>query len=283
MKLPPAAQGNSGITSASDVAAGRPKQAMMPPPLKYSRILIITDNEYLLTQFKNIVSSCSINGHFTYRYSVRNNSVRPNVELSLDWKPIDLKKEWASVAGQFDLVFSLHCKQLFPAALVRATKCINIHPGLNPYNRGWYPQVFSLINKLPLGATIHEIDEEIDHGVIIDQEEVAVFSWDTSLTAYERVLDAELRLIRNNLLNILRGEYPTRLPVSDGNLNMRADFRQLCFIDRSALAHYGEVIDRLRALSHGDYWNAYFIDETGRKIFLRLQLEPEPLGIAATL
>jgi hypothetical protein len=38
---------------------------------------------------------------------------------------------------------------------------------------------------------------------------------------------------------------------------------------------FGEFIDRLRALTHGDFRNAYFIDSSGVKVFVRISLELE--------
>jgi methionyl-tRNA formyltransferase len=80
-------------------------------------------------------------------------------------------------------------------------RCINIHPGLNPYNRGWYPQVFAINNGLPHGATIHEMDDKIDHGDIIYQKSVDIKLSDTSKTLYERVLDTEIFLFKENFRN----------------------------------------------------------------------------------
>lgn len=194
---------------------------------------------------------------------------------SEDFKPLDIKTEWKSVAQEIDLVFSLHCKQLFPPEFVKRVKCINIHPGLNPHNRGWFPQVFSILNKEPVGATIHEIDELIDHGPIIDQEPVELFSWDTSLTAYNRVLEAELRLLRKNLKKILSGDYSVRMPHIEGNVNSKKDFERLCKLDLKEKGTFADFLDRLRALSHGDYQNAYFIDSNGRKVFVKLVLQPD--------
>lgn len=36
-----------------------------------------------------------------------------------------------------------------------------------------------------------------------------------------------------------------------------------------------EAIDKLRALSHGNYKNAYFISSNGEKVFLKLDVEKE--------
>lgn len=180
-------------------------------------------------------------------------------------KGVDIRKAHEDIVAKYDLVISAHCKQLFPEPMTQGVKCINIHPGLNPYNRGWYPQVFSIINKMPLGATIHEIDREIDHGNIIDQIEVAVNSYDTSMDAYDRVILAERVLLERSIENILEDNYMSHKPISEGNLNLRKDFDALCEINLNQQATYGEVIDRLRALTHGDFENAYFYDDKLQK------------------
>ncbi len=84
--------------------------------------------------------------------------------------PICLKECDNSFFDKYILFISLHCKQIFPQRLTDNYRCINIHPGYNPYNRGWFPQVFSILNKNTAGVTIHEIDQELDHGPIIYQE-----------------------------------------------------------------------------------------------------------------
>jgi dTDP-4-amino-4,6-dideoxyglucose formyltransferase len=232
------------------------------------RVLVLTDNLFLCEQFRAIADACG--AKFDYACSSQSS---PCATLGL---PVfSAKSNAAEIKDKVDLVISLHCKQLFPPAFVRAVRCVNVHPGLNPFNRGWFPQVFSIINKLPLGATIHEIDEQLDHGRIIAQEEVRVFPWDTSLSAYERVLEAELRLLRAHLPAIVSGKYSAHPQESEGNLNLKADFSKLCELDLSERRSVGEVIDRLRALTHGDYRNAYFRTADGRKVYVRIQLEPE--------
>jgi dTDP-4-amino-4,6-dideoxyglucose formyltransferase len=134
-----------------------------------------------------------------------------------------------------------------------------VHPGLNPYNRGWFPQVFSILNKMPLGATIHEIDEKLDHGPILVQKEVPVHACDTSLTAYNRVLDAEIDLMRNNLCDILNDTIVAKPMPYEGNLNLKANFDALCELDLDKVQTIGETIDLLRALTHGSYKNGFLL------------------------
>jgi dTDP-4-amino-4,6-dideoxyglucose formyltransferase len=136
--------------------------------------------------------------------------------------------------------------------------------------------VFSILNGQPLGATLHEIDEELDHGAIIDQLAVPLYSWDTSLSAYLRVQEAERMILLRSMDAILAGTYAAQRPHTEGNVNLKADFDQLCRLDLDERMTLGQAINRLRALSHGSFKNAHFIaPEDGRKVHVRLELEPE--------
>lgn len=237
-------------------------------------VLVLTDNLYLAGQFKALVATKPALAAvlFEYRCSPASEAVMQPYGIM----PLNVKQDWQSLVGHYSLIISAHCKQLFPAGLVEQVRCVNVHPGLNPYNRGWFPQVFSIINKLPLGATIHEIDAELDHGPIIVQKQVPLHEYDTSLTAYNRVLAAELELLDSHLEAIISGHYTIAKPAEVGNLNLKKDFNKLLAIDSSEPLTFGQAIDRLRALTHGNYQNAYFFDKEGNKIFVNLTLTPAP-------
>lgn len=243
-----------------------------------NKILIVSDNERVLRIFMDIIDNKGLlNDNRSVVYVCAPwNKVIGNKEIgNHSIKSIDIKKDYENIIKEYDLVISAHCKQLFPEAMTRGVKCINVHPGLNPFNRGWFPQVFSILNGLPLGATIHEIDEQIDHGPIIDQMQVEVNAYDTSLSAYNRVIEAEEKIIERSIESIFNDTYNTRQPINEGNLNLKKDFDALCEINLDEAITFGEAIDKLRALTHGDYKNAYFYDKkTGRKIYVSIDLEP---------
>ncbi|RYE14377.1 MAG: dTDP-4-amino-4,6-dideoxyglucose formyltransferase [Sphingobacteriaceae bacterium] len=225
------------------------------------RTLVITDNAFLLKEFVSIIDKLQLINLSDFHYMCSPNN---KILVEQGCKEINLKHEWLNIIpGYFDLVISLHCKQLFPKDMVSSVRCVNIHPGYNPYNRGWYPQVFSILNKLPLGATIHVIDAELDHGPIIAQKQIEVLSTDTSFTAYNRVLGAELVLITEHIKSILINNYVAKPSIDEGNLNLKKDFNVLLKIDLDETVRVGDFIDRLRALTHGEYNNAYFEDENG--------------------
>lgn len=239
-------------------------------------VLVLSDNETLVRHVKEVINSQAITAiaKFEFRFSKSNKN--PSALVKLGMKPIDLKEEGSckEIVNTYQLVLSLHCKQIFPSSLVKKTTCINFHPGLNPYNRGWYPQVFSIINKKPIGATIHLMDELVDHGPIIAQEEIFIRNYETSLDVYSGVIKLEKSLITKHLKNIIEGNYKASPVGQDGNYNSIRDFNSLCHLNLDAIGSLKQHIDLLRALTHGDFKNAFYLD-AGRKIYVRIELTPD--------
>ena len=234
------------------------------------KICVFTDNAYIFEGFSRLLPRFPEHT-FDFFYSPRNRSFSPRE----NFRPLGLKDQDDRFFGTYDLFLSLHSKQLFPDRLVENYPCFNVHPGLNPHNRGWFPQVFSILNGLPCGVTIHKMDTELDHGPILWQEEVPLYSWDTSKDIYERILAKEIAMLEAHLGDLLAGRYTLTPMGSEGNINYKSDFDALCEIDRDAPATYGQVIDRLRALTHAPYENAYFVDADGKKVYIGITLRKE--------
>jgi len=243
--------------------------------LKYNNILVISDNLFLITAFHEL--SLGFPGlSITYACSQNNLTLLTDPGLPVKLEALAVKTQHSDIVSRYDLVFSLHCKQFFPIELVSKVKCINVHPGYNPHNRGWFPQVFSILNKLPAGVTIHEIDEHLDHGAIIARKEVKINSWDTSVDIYNNVQQVEVDLLKEYLPAILKGTYQTNVPEMEGNVNLKKDFNELCILDLEETVTMGVAIDKLRALTHGNYANGFFIDpETGVKVYVKISLKKE--------
>lgn len=228
------------------------------------KTLILTDNQFALDL-----------GHYLKEeYGDIEIFQSPNGPLE-DVPRLNVKTETTHIIKNYDLVISIHSKQLFPAQLVQGVRCINVHPGLNPYNRGWFPQVFSIINGLPMGVTIHEMDEELDHGSIIVQKTYEIKPWDTSGSVYSHVMKIERELLIDNFQSILDDSYTAHPPASEGNLNLKQDFEELRELKLGEDGTFREFLNRLRALTHGEFRNAYFLDNSGNKVFVRVTLEPE--------
>jgi len=236
--------------------------------------LIITDNIELLSFIKSLVKELEIEDKVKIDYMYSSKNKIPEILIQSGAQPVDLssKEQCTNLTKDYEIIISAHCKQIFPDTLTQSVKCINIHPGFNPFNRGWYPQVFSIINKQPAGATIHEMDQKIDHGPIICQKMVNIEEVDTSIDVYNKVIAAEKELLREFLIPILSLSYDTKAPTSEGNYNSIKDFKNLCELDLDDVSTLRDHINLLRALSHGDYRNAFFIDKDQSKIFVKISL-----------
>lgn len=74
-------------------------------------------------------------------------------------------------------------------------RIMNIHPGLLPAFPGTHAQRQALERGVRIaGATVHFVDEEMDHGPIIAQAAVPVYADDTEETLSARILAQEHRI-----------------------------------------------------------------------------------------
>lgn len=232
-------------------------------------IFVLTDNKNLYRRFYDLLVKKEIIEFFDF-YCSPDNSEMQNIGL----EPINLLEKQNFFLTKYKIGFSIHSKQMFPKKLVNTIQCFNVHPGYNPYNRGWYPQVFAIIEDNRIGATLHKMDEKLDNGDIIDRIEVEKYIWDTSETLYNRVLDAEIEMLNINIINVIEGNYSSFRPEFEGRLYLRNDFNNLCEINLDEKGSFYDFFNRLRALSHGNYSNAYIIEKkTNRKVYLKLIIE----------
>jgi methionyl-tRNA formyltransferase len=183
---------------------------------------------------------------------------------------VDLNKVKRNWVLKYDLGISAHCKQIFPVELLRDVRCFNIHPGFNPYNRGWFPQVFSIINKQPIGVTIHEMDEKIDHGEIVIQKKLTIDEDYTSKDVYDRLIELEFECFEEVIDSLTDNTYKSFPPADEGNYNSISDYRSLCEIDLDKSITMREAIDYLRAMTHPPYHNAYFLDSNDQKVYVEI-------------
>ena len=235
------------------------------------KVVIITDNANLYRLFKVRILPLPLHDvSFTYYCSPGNRHLFNN-----EIEEISLKKDYSLFVTDCHLVISLHCQQVFPPELIDSVRCINVHPGLNPHNRGWYPHIFCIMNGKPAGATIHEIDYKIDHGPIIASRQVDVLSWDTSETLYQRIIEAELQMLEEHLVSIINNNYNPLQINEPGNYNSKNDFKNQCQINMQEVGTFEQFYNKMRALSFTGYNNAWFVDKDGNKVYLNLKITKE--------
>lgn len=173
------------------------------------------------------------------------------------------------LSALFDYILKEEFLALFPLG------CLNLHPALLPYNRGQYPNVWSIIEGTPSGVTLHYIDPGIDTGDVVAQKEVPFEPTDTGESLYRRLEQASIDLFREVWpMVIARKVQRTPQMREVGTYHQTRDVDAIDKIDLDRQYTARHLINILRARTFPPYRGAYFIHE-GRRIYLRLALEEE--------
>jgi len=237
--------------------------------------LILSDNCELLTY---AIGSCRRQGLdcVGFACSPRTTARCESLVHAKTVQQLDVKSEKHKLLDTVRTLISLHCRQILPADVVRAIRCINFHPGFNPHNRGWFPHVFSMINGRPAGITIHEMDEAVDHGPIIYREAIAIAPDEVSADVYRHIIEREKILFDQWIGKLIRREYEAHPPEQEGNYQTKQDFERLKEMHLDEESTVGEVLNYLRAMTFPGYKNAYFLDHaSGRRYYVTLHIESD--------
>jgi len=170
------------------------------------------------------------------------------------------------VSAFFGHILRQELLALFPNGM------INIHPAYLPYNRGAYPNVWSILDGTPSGVTIHYIDAGVDTGDLIAQQEIPIEPIDTGETLYRKLESACVALFKETWPSVRSGRAP-RVPqrAREGTFHSAQSVEQIDCIDLNRTYTGAELIDTIRARTFPPYRGAYFVHE-GRRVYLRLQL-----------
>lgn len=83
----------------------------------------------------------------------------------------------------------------------------NVHPSLLPKYRGPTPVQSAIIKgEIETGVTVFKLDEEIDHGPILDQKKEKIRKDDTSFSLYNRLFVLGAQIIKDTLPDYLEGK-----------------------------------------------------------------------------
>lgn len=94
-------------------------------------------------------------------------------------------------------IISYGYRHIITQEVIQAYKnsVINLHISLLPWNKGCSPNVWSFIENTPKGVSIHYIDEGIDTGDIIAQQEVFFSNESDTLSSSYEILQQTLQAL----------------------------------------------------------------------------------------
>jgi methionyl-tRNA formyltransferase len=173
------------------------------------------------------------------------------------------------ISALFGFILKKEILELLPLG------CVNIHPALLPYNRGAYPNVWSIVEGTPAGTTIHYIDEGVDTGDIIAQRQVNVMITDTGESLYHKLAEVSLDLFQEVWPSIRNHKAP-RIPQkkASGTCHRVQDIDLIDEIDLMGNYRAQDLLNIIRARTFLPYKGAFF-NHQGRKVYMRLQLWEE--------
>ncbi len=170
----------------------------------------------------------------------------------------------------FAYIFSSNELDLFAHAY-------NLHTGFLPWNRGVNTNVWSIVEETPAGVSLHVMTKELDRGDVLAQCEVEVLPWDTGKTLYARLEEASAQLLAENIDKLMASCACSAgiAPDQEGSYHRYADFERLRKLQLDEVCTMGDCLNCLRALTFPPYEGAYFVDSSGRKVFVEVSLKPE--------
>lgn len=157
----------------------------------------------------------------------------------------ELKKTDAglSVVADFGLILPPSILTLFPKGI------LNIHPSLLPKYRGPSPvQSAILAGDTLTGVSIIKLDEQMDHGPLLAQQEEKVSPTDTAQTLYERLFTKGADILTEVIPSYIKGTstpkeqdhthatYTKKLTRQEGFVDIHTIGKEL--LDRTARAYH---------------------------------------------
>jgi phosphoribosylglycinamide formyltransferase 1 len=110
---------------------------------------------------------------------------------------------------------------IFSGEAIGDKKILNAHPGIIPSARGLDAFKWSILNRIPLGVTLHLIDAQVDAGEMIAIFETPVFPSDTIEVLARRHYELELDVLSEfmPIVNEPRS-FPTNYPANAPRMRM---------------------------------------------------------------
>ena len=128
----------------------------------------------------------------------------------------------------FDLIISFGYRHIIPKNLIKISPpIINLHISMLPFNRGTHPVFWSHYDCTPNGITIHLIDEGIDTGAMLYQQEIYIDPKCTTFFEARCILISKIeKLFIANAKEILSQSYSSKKYSHSGSYHNSWDLPQ---------------------------------------------------------
>ena len=149
---------------------------------------------------------------------------------------------------------------------------VNIHPSMLPHNRGMHPWYWNVIENCPFGASLHFIDEKIDNGKIIAQQEINIDMTDTGESIYSKLSNVSKKLFKDNHLKIISGDIKPFNQPQGGSFHYGKELDKHSEIKLESEYKAIDLINIMRARSF-ENGNSSFFYKDGQKYEINIKIK----------
>lgn len=187
--------------------------------MKNLKVVFMGTPEFSVKILKELIDNCDVIGVVSQpdkivgRKKVLEKTPVKLVALENNIKviqPVNIKKDYQEIIDlNPDIIVTCAYGQIIPKELLDFPKygCINVHASLLPKLRGGAPIHRSIIDDYgKTGITIMYMDEKMDEGDIISQEETLITSQDNLVTLSNRLSDIGAELLIKTIKDIISGK-----------------------------------------------------------------------------
>lgn len=109
---------------------------------------------------------------------------------------------------------------ILPDKVVNNHKVINAHPGLIPTTRGLDSFKWAIYYNEPMGITIHQINSEVDLGILIHHSQTMVYRNDEIIELSKRHYENEINSLSEYIMNPLYEKKIKSLVIKEARMRM---------------------------------------------------------------
>ena len=178
------------------------------------------------------------------------------------WAKNIMRGDFQLVDNESDcqILFSVFHNKIFTSDFIsKRENCFNFHGGLLPSYRGSCTINWAILNnEKETGVTLHQIDEGIDTGSIIDIYKIPIEIDDTSGTVYSKLESTVFIMFKKWFLKLINNDF-TSTPQNQlhGTVYRKNDIESV-----KDLTRY------VKAFDHDGKESAFYYNRSGKKIYL---------------
>ncbi len=179
-----------------------------------------------------------------------------------------------------DYIFGIHFPYIVPKDVLSLPKhgVLNLHPAYLPFNRGWHTPSWAILDNTPIGATLHFMDEDIDTGDIVCQEQIKISSGDTAHSLYKKINELELKVFKTawpqlSSKNYKRISQKNEKGTSHNSKDLFKENLQRIDLNQTVQAH--DLICRIRALTTNQLNESAYYEVNGKRFRIQAKITEE--------